>query len=345
MKRFRQESRALCTLIALLFAISTARAQSDNRPVRDSIAISTSMYFKFDVSSKIDSLDYGEMYSLLLWIKDNDDARVDICGWTDPVGTSEYNKKLSQRRAETAKEFLIEKGVQAEKIKYAGMGIDHHTPNHTIARRSTIMAIKEVEPKREPKPQPRPKPEPAREEAEAVEEVVEEAAAEEPKESGHFAVRTNLLYWVGASINAGAEWNPAGTSLGVVLNGGYGPVGGDHKEYSHGGWFVSPEIRYYLGESKQWFVGAEFLAGGYNFKMSDTGYQGDVISGGILGGYKIELNDTFDMDFTLGVGYGTLEYDTYYHHESGINVRTAEGVSKSCIMPIQAGVNLIWKIR
>lgn len=331
--------------IALLFALSNATAWGNEaNPVKkDSIVRSSSMYFKFDVSHTIDSLNQQEMDNLVFWVKGNEAARINICGWTDKVGTVEYNKVLSRKRAETAKSYLVGKGVESSRIAYIGMGIDYDSPTHLLARRSTIMAVLDVVEPPKPKPAP-PKPEPKPEPEPVVEEpVVEEPVVETPK--GKFSIRTNLLYWLGASINAGFEWNPANTSIGVLVNGGYAPLGGDNWKHSNGGWFVSPEIRYYFNETKGWFVGGEFLAGGYNHKLGTTGYQGDVIAGGATGGYKIELSDTFDMDFSLGLGYGTIEYDRYYHHESGINVRTSKDQIRTGIMPIQAGVSLIWKIK
>lgn len=157
-------------------------------------------------------------------------------------------------------------------------------------------------------------------------------------------LRTNLLYWLVGMPNLGAEWTFANSPLGVVINGGYSPLGGDGWEYAAGGWYVAPELRYYIPRSDSFFVGVQLLAEGFNYKLSDTGYQGNLIAGGVMGGYKLSLSDTFDMDFTLGLGYGYFEYDTYYHSE-GVNVYKEKNLTKKTIMPIQAGVNLIWKIK
>lgn len=156
-------------------------------------------------------------------------------------------------------------------------------------------------------------------------------------------LRTNLLYWLTGMVNVGVEWQPSNSQLGLLLNAGYSPFGGDNWEYAMGGWYVAPELRYYIPSNESWFVGAQFLAQGYNVKLSDTGYQGDLIGGGVLGGYKLTLSDHFDMDFTLGLGYGRFKYDTYYHKD-GLNMYKTKSLTKSGIIPIQAGVNLIWKI-
>ncbi|MCX7892942.1 MAG: OmpA family protein [Burkholderiales bacterium] len=45
-----------------------------------------------------------------------------IEGHTDRIGTHEYNQKLSERRAEAVKAYLVSKGADASKIEAIGMG-------------------------------------------------------------------------------------------------------------------------------------------------------------------------------------------------------------------------------
>ncbi|MFI3267175.1 MAG: DUF3575 domain-containing protein [Rikenellaceae bacterium] len=162
----------------------------------------------------------------------------------------------------------------------------------------------------------------------------------------NFTLSTNLLYWLGGLMNVGAEYKKIDSNFGVVVNGGYSPFGDTDWNHNLGGWFIAPELRFYMPNNEKWFIGAQFLASGYNYKLSDTGYQGTVIGGGLTGGYKLRLSDTFDMGFTLGLGYGHFEYDTYYHdNATNTNPYISKGVTKNSLMPIQAGINLIWKIK
>ena len=48
-------------------------------------------------------------------------------------------------------------------------------------------------------------------------------------------------------------------------------------------WEVMPEVRWYPGEKKAWYVGAMFKAGQFNYKFSGTGRQGDLLGSGITG--------------------------------------------------------------
>lgn len=49
-------------------------------------------------------------------------ASVALTGYTDTVGSAEYNLKLSVRRAESAKKFLVAQGIPANEISTVGKG-------------------------------------------------------------------------------------------------------------------------------------------------------------------------------------------------------------------------------
>lgn len=51
------------------------------------------------------------------------DTNIDIFGYTDITGTSEYNLKLSAERAASVKNYLISKGLEASRMKTSGLGI------------------------------------------------------------------------------------------------------------------------------------------------------------------------------------------------------------------------------
>lgn len=55
-------------------------------------------------------------------IKKYPDATIVIDGHTDSVGTATYNMRLSMRRANAVKDYLVMKGVKAERIKVEGYG-------------------------------------------------------------------------------------------------------------------------------------------------------------------------------------------------------------------------------
>jgi len=59
------------------------------------------------------------------------DLDVLIVGHTDNVGTAAYNKKLSLRRAETVKSWLIGKGISVKRLSVAGKGFDEPIDDNT----------------------------------------------------------------------------------------------------------------------------------------------------------------------------------------------------------------------
>lgn len=62
----------------------------------------------------------------LNWLKqlleDNPQIKIIISGHTDNVGTEEDNNSLSQNRAKAVYEFLINNGIQVERLQYQGFG-------------------------------------------------------------------------------------------------------------------------------------------------------------------------------------------------------------------------------
>jgi outer membrane protein OmpA-like peptidoglycan-associated protein len=55
-------------------------------------------------------------------MQDNPSITVTCEGYTDSVGSDAYNLKLSQRRADAAKAYLVKKGIAASRIKTKGHG-------------------------------------------------------------------------------------------------------------------------------------------------------------------------------------------------------------------------------
>lgn len=159
----------------------------------------------------------------------------------------------------------------------------------------------------------------------------------------HIFLRTNLLYWFGGILNVGAEWKPT-EKIGIVLDGGWAPWSSDRYSYNWSLRFIAPSVRYYLDDAGQWSIGVQFLASVFNFKTGEEGSQGRILAGGIIGSYKLSLGHSFLLDFSLGLGYGNLKYDTYRRSE-GANFYTGRNITKNAFMPIEAGVSLIWIIQ
>ncbi len=65
------------------------------------------------------------------------DTNIEIFGYTDNVGTPAYNLTLSDKRAESVKNYLISKGLASSRFKTTGLGIaDPIATNDTAEGRS-----------------------------------------------------------------------------------------------------------------------------------------------------------------------------------------------------------------
>jgi hypothetical protein len=160
-------------------------------------------------------------------------------------------------------------------------------------------------------------------------------------EQYHVALRANLLRWATLTPDLGLEWR-INSSWSIVANGSWTSWSWNDKDRRYAIWEVIPEVRYYIGEQKAWYVGAMFKTGQFNYKLSGTGKQGDLMGGGITGGYQLRLNKALSMDFNLGLGYLNADYEKYKVIE-GVRVRQGKE-SKNWWGPVSAGVTLVWTI-
>ena len=155
------------------------------------------------------------------------------------------------------------------------------------------------------------------------------------------SLRANLLRWATLTPDLGVEWRIC-PSWGIAVNGSWTSWSWNDKDRRYALWEVAPEIRYYMGEKKAWYLGAMFKAGQFNYKISETGKQGDLMGGGITTGYQLRLNKALALDFNLGLGYLNADFEKYKVID-GVRVRCGNETKNWC-GPINAGVTLVWKL-
>ena len=75
-----------------------------------------SILFKFD---KADLDDNAKAYldKVAMRLKEDKHIKLKAFGYTDSSGVDTYNEKLSKRRAETVKQYLVDQGVQSEQVE------------------------------------------------------------------------------------------------------------------------------------------------------------------------------------------------------------------------------------
>lgn len=186
----------------------------------------------------------------------------------------------------------------------------------------------------------------AAEKAEAEKAAQQNTLADTPSETKitndyHLSLRANLLRWATLTPDLGLEWRIC-PSWGIAVNGSWTSWSWSDKDRRYALWEVAPEVRYYMGEKKAWYLGAMFKAGQFNYKLSETGKQGDLMGGGITAGYRLRLNKALDLDFNLGLGYLNADFEKYEVID-GVRVRRGNE-TKDWWGPINAGVTLVWKL-
>ena len=186
----------------------------------------------------------------------------------------------------------------------------------------------------------------AAEKAEAEKAAQQNTLADTPSETKittdyHLSLRANLLRWATLTPDLGLEWRIC-PSWGIAVNGSWTSWSWSDKDRRYALWEVAPEVRYYMGEKKAWYLGAMFKAGQFNYKISETGKQGDLMGGGITTGYQLRLNKALTLDFNLGMGYLNADFEKYEVID-GVRVRCGNETKNWC-GPINAGVTLVWKL-
>lgn len=70
---------------------------------------------------------------LVKFLNQYPERRVQVEGHTDNVGSAEYNQGLSQRRADSVKNYLIQQGIASQRLSASGMGMARPASNNDTA--------------------------------------------------------------------------------------------------------------------------------------------------------------------------------------------------------------------
>ncbi len=83
--------------------------------------INEDVYFNFDDSS-LTSEAQSMLQRKAVWLRNNPEASVLIEGHCDERGTTEYNLALGDRRANSAKSFLVDMGIAPSRLRTISYG-------------------------------------------------------------------------------------------------------------------------------------------------------------------------------------------------------------------------------
>lgn len=82
-----------------------------------------SVYFDFNKSTPIEN-STAAIDVVLTYLRKNPSASLDILGYADQVGSSEYNEKLSNARANNVKTIFEKAGIASSRLNVVANGAD-----------------------------------------------------------------------------------------------------------------------------------------------------------------------------------------------------------------------------
>lgn len=98
------------------------------------------VYFDFNKDMP-NAQSVGGINFLTKYLKENPSAKADVVGYADEIGNSDYNKELSQRRAENVKKILVDSGIDASRLNIVGNGEDASVNKDSKQARQVVRRV------------------------------------------------------------------------------------------------------------------------------------------------------------------------------------------------------------
>lgn len=162
-KKQSEESTAKSNKVQTVEPIvkSVETEESNEKHLTDSINAITfirrNVYYNF-ASSKVRNEDFSQLDDIVAALNSNPDLNILIASFTDCKGSQEANIKLSRKRSESVRWYLIGKGISTSRINIDFFGKEHfilqckedttyHKTNQLANRRSDLIITKSQKPK------------------------------------------------------------------------------------------------------------------------------------------------------------------------------------------------------
>ncbi len=108
------------------------------------IAIVTNINFDFDRAVVREDVK-KRLARVIQLLKEMPEVDVQIVGYTDDIGSAEYNRALSLRRAESVRDYIVTRGIDATRLSVSGRGkTDPLVPNSTPEGRAVNRRVEFV---------------------------------------------------------------------------------------------------------------------------------------------------------------------------------------------------------
>ncbi len=121
---------------SVIYAVVNSSGQTDDRAtsvavvdtkrgsgkkITDYYYIMNNILFDFD-DDKLNDAAIQEVERIYAMMQRHPEVNIELTGRTDSKGSAEYNRMLSLRRAESVKNYLVQRGILPERIEVVGIG-------------------------------------------------------------------------------------------------------------------------------------------------------------------------------------------------------------------------------
>jgi OOP family OmpA-OmpF porin len=115
--------------------------------VRKQVELASDKIFFKTNSAEILSSTYPKLDEVVEILKEYPELKLEINGHTDNTGRAEYNKALSQQRAEAVRDYLVKKGIAPSRLKATGYGderpiVDNNTEENRARNRRVELILR-----------------------------------------------------------------------------------------------------------------------------------------------------------------------------------------------------------
>jgi len=144
-------SKQVCPDHTTAYRIS-ATGQGDSASASTTVTVThvvdrQTLHVNFDFNkATIRKPDDADLQKAIAFIKKYPGAQISLVGYTDSIGSDAYNLRLSEKRADAVKEYLVKHGVDAARIQTSGKGkadpvADNKTPKGRFENRRVEVLI------------------------------------------------------------------------------------------------------------------------------------------------------------------------------------------------------------
>ena len=121
--RHERDDERVQSLLSLLFRKLNPYLKNIplRRPEIGETFVLRNVFFDFD-KSILKNESHIELDKLVAYLSSNQNLKIEIGGHTDNQGNDDYNMNLSLQRAKSVYNYLISKGISADRMSYKGYG-------------------------------------------------------------------------------------------------------------------------------------------------------------------------------------------------------------------------------